>query len=253
MGAGSDHQVAAQRIRLSRFIGLLDEMSQTSIVQYDFSVRLALLFASILRARQAGRSVELLADEFCVEEIALISRTLIEIVVNAAYLQYAEDSEIDRYLYSDPILVSDDTARLRHTLTAHARRRSLGIARENAVQTIRRLIRREDDHSWSKKTLLQRVDVKSDTPIMSLLVTTMNSRAQAASLNLFSSLAPYLTALDTMSIVPSANRQSELAEALFGVNLSLMTLSLYLNSFLRLKADDAIEAAGASQMILQKS
>jgi hypothetical protein len=231
-------------------------MSQTSIVQYDFSVRLALLFASILRARQAGRSVELLADEFCVEEIALISRTLIEIVVNAAYLQYAEDSEIDRYLYSDPILVSDDTARLRHTLTAHARRRSLGIARENAVQTIRRLIRREDDHSWSKKTLLQRaetIDVKSDTPIMSLLVTTMNSRAQAASLNLFSSLAPYLTALDTMSIVPSANRQSELAEALFGVNLSLMTLSLYLNSFLRLKADDAIEAAGASQMILQKS
>ena len=248
MCSGSDSQLAAQLVRLGRFIGLLDDFYQSSVMQYEFSVRLALLFASILRVRQASRSVQLLAEESCIEEINAITKTLIEIVVNAAYLQYADDLEIDRYLHSDSHLVSEETERLRLSLAAQPSPRSLRIFKQNTAHAIRKLIRSADDHSWSTKTLLQRAqvsDLRSDTPVMSLLVTTMHSRLQDASKNGFSSLAPYLNVLDTMSALRLGNRQSELSVTLFGVNLSLMTLSLYLNSFLGLRADAAIEAARA--------
>ena len=255
MATGTDHQVSVQLMRLDRFVALLDNLYQSSIAEYQFSVRLAFLFASLLRVTQVARSIQLLARESYNEEIASITKPLIEIVVNAAYLQYADDIEIDRYLHSDPFFVSEEIDSLRLQLSAGPIPRSARTLKDNAVQAIRRIIRREEDPIWSGRTLMQRaewVDLRSDTPVMRLLVITMHARVRDASLNTFSSIAPHLDLLDSMAHERWESRQRELTERLFGVNLTLMTLSLYLNSFLRLQADEAIETASGTLRSLRE-
>ena len=254
MSDSRNPQVAIQLSTLSHYIGLLDAMYRTSIVRQEFSVRLAFLYASILKVNQSARSAQVLAEAVYIEEIILLCRTMMETVVNAAYFQYADDLEIDRYLHSDTFTVSDETAFLREQFSAHPPSRSLRAFRDNTVNSVKRMLVRVDEPSWSTKTLVQRAalsDKSNETPVMGLLLQTMHARTHAASRNTFSSLAPYLNSLDTMSVVWSDGRQVELAEALFGVNLSLMTLAVYLNGFLSLNADDAISAAGSSRLSLR--
>ena len=236
----------AHLIRLELFRELLARMYRESIVQYEFSVRLALLFGSVLKVRQAALSVKILAEQMCVEEIITIGRTIVEVVVNAAYLQYAEDIEIDRYLQFDKEFIS----RQKEFLQLHSGTRPVPSIvqklKANALRVSMKIMPKDDDPRWSAQSIAQRAeyaDKVSESPIMALLVKTLHARGHSASHGTFQSMTPFISALETMVVAETNDRFDELTEALFGVNLSLMTLCLYLNNFLNLALDEAIHHA----------
>ena len=105
--------VEAQTVRLDFFLKLLDRMFQEAVGLHESTVPLTLLFASVLKARQAGHAVQLIAQQGYVEEVLSISRTLVEVTVNAAYLQFAGDGELVRYLQFHPESVYQQVGMLR--------------------------------------------------------------------------------------------------------------------------------------------
>ena len=93
--------VAQELLRLEAHRTLLTQMLRVAISQHEPSVRLNLLFASVLKVWRMGGAVQLLTGEAFVEEIQSLSRTMAEVTINAAYLQHAEDEEIDRFHHFD--------------------------------------------------------------------------------------------------------------------------------------------------------
>ena len=238
--------VDAQVVRLDLFLKLLEHMFQEAIAHHEPSVSLTLLFASILKVKQAGRAVQLIAEEGFVEEILSIGRTLVEVTVNAAYLQYAGETELGRYLHFHPEAVYQQTGLLRQ-------RKSLGSS-SGIVRRIGELVARGGalvgsrtaDPNWTSRPLIDRAqlaDHASNIPIMALLVERCYPKGHAAVHGTIQSLDTFLTTLTDMGPEQPEDRLNALAEAMFGVNLSLMTLCIYLNNYFHLGMDDSIDLA----------
>lgn len=248
-------EVNAQTVRLQLLIDLLDRMVRQALNQQDGSVRLTLLFASTLKARQAGMAVLLLAKQGFVEEILSISRTLVEAIVNAAYLQYAGDGELERYLDFHPESQQRRTGMVRHS-------RSLGIA-SGLVQRLSEFVLRTPPApkdpaggSWTAKSLMDRAriaDAGSGLPIMATLVGRCYSRGHAAMHGTVGSLSSFILALSNMKLPSREDRLSPLSQAFFGVNLGILTLCLYLNNYFHLGMDEAIEEATSADSTTRPS
>src|SRR5450631_3754865 len=60
-----------------------------------------MLLATLLKLRKQARACLLLAQEFMVEEILATTRTMAEVIVNAAFLQFADGEELVRFHHFD--------------------------------------------------------------------------------------------------------------------------------------------------------
>ena len=237
--------VNLQVARLTNFSALLERMFQRTIGYQDGSLHLTLLFASILKIRQSARAVHLLSEAGCVEEILSISRTLLEVTVNAGYLQVANSREIERYLQFHPETPN------RFAMVRQTAPRSLGL------QIFRRLShfsmlrvsparRQEPAGTWTSFSLMERAalsDETSEIPVMVLLVQRCFTRGLAAVQGTIGSLDVFVSAIANMEPPRLEGRLAELTEALFGINLCLLTLCMYLNSYFQLHMDVEIDNA----------
>ena len=257
-----EENVRSQVARLTHFSALLERMFERTIGYHDGSIHLTLLFASILKVRQSARAVHLLAEAGCVEEILAIGRTLLEVTVNAGYLQVANGRETERYLQFHPEapnqyapnpygMVRQSVSRSLGSLSSLSSLSSLGsqIARRLSAISLLRLSpapRREPNAAWSAHTLTERASISDETseiPVMALLVQRCFTRGLAAVQGTIGSLDCFVSAIANMEPPRLEGRLAELTEALFGINLCLLTLCLYLNSYFQLHMDLEIDGA----------
>ncbi len=245
----------AQTVRLEHFLELLDRMFAHPGLHQTSSMRHTLLLASILRVKQAARGVQLLAGENCVEEIQTLSRSIVEVTVNAAYLQSAGYEEFQGFLHFQPQAFYQQVAALGDGSPGGGARllgklRTLisgPPARNNAN------LRESADPTWSNKSLRDRAtaaDAAGEIPVMKLLVDRVYPRGHAAMHGTMNSLEPFMAALDKTGRTAGPDRDAQKVEALFGVNLCLFTLCLYLNQSFNLRLDRSLEDAARAHQPL---
>ncbi len=237
--------VNLQIARLTNFSALLERMFERSIGRQDGSTHLTLLFASILKIRQSARAVRLLSEAGCVEEILSISRTLLEVTVNAGYLQAANSREVERYFQFHP----ETPNRYAMARPSPPRAPGLQLFRRIGQLSLFRgspTRRQEPAGTWTALTLMERAavsDQASEIPVMVLLVQRCFTRGLAAVQGTIGSLDVFVSAISSMETPRLESRLAELTEALFGINLCLLTLCMYLNSFFQLQMDGEIDSA----------
>jgi hypothetical protein len=238
-------QVQEQARRLDLFVQLLDRMLRDVMIVDHGSVRQTLLLASLLRVSQAARAVQLLASENCVEEILTIGRTLIEVTVNAAYLYQASEGELQRYLEFHPESLyrrRDNLARERGGKLTTSILQKLG----DLVLAGSSLTRRDADPTWTQRTLLERAhlsDMASQMPIMAPLVQRCFAQSHGAVHGTMGGIDSFVAAVETGGMPGRQDRSEDMVEALFAVNLCLLTVSIYLNGMFDLEMDEAIDEA----------
>jgi hypothetical protein len=237
--------VDAQNVRLGLLLKLLQNMFAVCEGHHTSSPSLTLLFASVLKVEQAARTVQLITEEGYVDEVLSISRTLVEVTVNAAYFQYATPTELEGFIRFQPTFS--------HNRESAGRRLGSGGPSSGVLSLLYDLVRKRQqpsitEPSWTRTTLLARarfVDEMSQIPIMAPLVERCHIRGHAALHGTMGSLRTFVSML-----TPSATDASEnlvaLGEALFVVNLSLLTLCMYLNAYFRLGMDEAIDEAASA-------
>ena len=237
--------VNLQIARLTNFSALLERMFERTIGRQDGSTHLTLLFASILKIRQSARAVRLLSEAGCVEEILSISRTLLEVTVNAGYLQAASSREVERYLQFHP----ETPNRFAMARPSPPRVPGLQLFRRIGQLSLFRgtpARRQEPTNTWTALTLMERAalsDQASEIPVMARLVQRCFTRGLAAVQGTIGSLDVFVSAIANMETPRLESRLAELTEALFGINLCLLTLCMYLNSFFQLHMEDEIDNA----------
>jgi hypothetical protein len=209
-----------------------------AISQHEPSVRLILLFASVLKLQQMEKAVQLLAEEAFVEEIQALSRTMAEVTINAAYLQNAEDEEIDRFQHFDTQSAFKHANRLRPHTTTKLTAVELRII-EKVADNARLLTGRKDsDPSWSKRAIMQRAehsDGISRLNLMALLALTSYPHGHSAIHATFDALEHFISSLHgKMQETLEDKRQEGLFVALSSVNFTLSVMCFYLNSFFHL-------------------
>ncbi len=231
--------VDAQVLRLEQFIRITNDIVRNPALHETSSVVHTLLMASILKMASAGEAVRVLANSCSVEEILAIGHTMLEIVVNAAFLQHASEKEVESYLHFRP--------------ETRVQTSTQNGAPPSALQRFRDKFRwsskdnnKEEIPAWSRMSLRERAqfaDEASNIPVMSLLVARCSTRGQAAVRGSVGSLDYFVAALTNPSEAQPENRLAGLTEALFGVNLCLFTFSFYLSSYFDLRLDRVIEQA----------
>jgi Family of unknown function (DUF5677) len=65
--------------------------------------RVTVLLGALLKASESARAILILGNSGFVDEMNVLMRTMVELVINAAYLQYARDAEFKRFLHHDAI------------------------------------------------------------------------------------------------------------------------------------------------------
>ena len=235
--------VNGQMARLTEFRHLLDQIFQDALGFHNGSARSTLLLASMLKVEQSARAVEVLASAGCVEEIQSISRTLVEVTVNAAYLQYANQKETERFLQFHPESVQQygmPGQRGGRTVSGEIMRRLGGLVTPNGKNA---------DPNWSSMSLLDRArfsDEVSNIPVMTLLVQRCYGRGHAAVHGTIGALDTFVQEVNMMQATRVETRLAALNEALFSVNLCFLTLCMYLNGHFGLRMDHAIGLAASS-------
>ncbi len=240
--------VNAQLVRLDMFLHLLDRIFQAS-APYASSAQLTLLVASILKLQQSGRAVKLLAEEELIEEILAIGRTLVEVTVNVCYLQCANPHELQRFLAFHP----EAQYRYAGMMQASAARSSAkGLMRRvgDVLSSFRAPTRSHTaEPDWTHRSLAQRAQISDEgtkIPVMSLLLSRCYPRGDAAVHGTMGSLDSFVETLRSQRMPVRQDRYKELSEALFGVNLTLMSFSLFLDEYFDLGMHEAIDQISAA-------
>ncbi len=224
-------------------------MFEQATDRQDASVQNTLLLASVLKVQQTGRAIEVLADAGCVEEIQTIGRTLVEITVNAAYLQASGDKEVERYLRFQPRRVYEQVGMLRSGREGDIAAGVLDKIKSLVVGTGLAKAKENTDPSWTAKSLLERAQISdkaSHIPVMDLMVRRCYPRGHGAVHGTVDSLRPFISEVMPSEEAKPGDRQTAMIDALFSVNLCLFSLCTYLNEFFRLSMDEALQDAAAT-------
>ena len=239
-------EIDAQTVRLEHFCELLDRMFKRPGMHQQGSAQHTLLLASILKVKQTARGVELLAGAECVEEIQALSRSLVEVTVNAAYLQRAGFEEVQRFMQFQPERLYSNAALLGDGRSGGLAAGVLGKLKGLMLQRAAPAHRENGDPTWTGRTLRERAeiaDANSGAPVMKLLMDRVYPKGHAALHGTMDSLEPFIAALDQSGRRGQPDRHAAKVEALFSVNLCLFTLCIYLNQAFRLRMDTMIEDA----------
>ena len=240
----------SQIVRLDHFISLLQGISEASAVPNDASMRGTLLHASVIKVINSGMAVRMLANAECVEEILTIGRTMVEVSVNAAYLQHAAPREFERFLHFHPESAAKNVTMLPSPIETPRREHVVSRLGKKILRSLPTLPSKRVDPSWSSRSLLERAtiaDESNNIPVMNLLVRRCYPRGHAAMLGAVDSIGYFIAALHGSDDASHEVRTVALTEAIFGVNLCLFTLSFYLSAFFRLNMDRAIEQAARAE------
>ncbi len=196
--------------------------------------------------------MQLLGGENCVEEIAAISRALVEVIVKAAYLQDAGYEELQGSPHFQPEAFYQSVAAL-----GDGSPRSAGLLGKLRTQVTgppasnpARLLE-SGDPTWSDKSLREgaaAADAGSGVPVMKLLIDRVYPRAHAAVHGTMGSLEPFFAPLDRTGRTQRPDRDAQKVEAVFSVNLCLFTSRLYHGFGLRM--DRGIEGAARAHQPL---
>ena len=115
----------------------------------------------MLKVDSSAEAILLLGQHYYVEEIAVLNRTLSEVVVNACYLLIADELEVTRYVKFDFVKSVSRTEKLRNHLPDPVEQspdlvasvfRMSKEAREATQRT-------EKDNGWSQHSLQQRAEI----------------------------------------------------------------------------------------------
>ena len=220
--------VAQELLRLEAHAVLLKEIYRLGVGKCEPSVRLALLFATVLKLLRMVEAVELLAREQFVEEIQSLGRTMAEVTINAAYLQSAEDEEVDRFQHFDTQSAFKHAARLRPHATTKLS--AVDLKRIEEVAEKARLLtgRKDADASWSKRTLLQRAEYSDKITrldIMKLLVLTSYAHGHSAVHGTYDAMDVFISSFNESQMHSQDKREEGLFVAVASVNYSLYIMS----------------------------
>jgi hypothetical protein len=239
--------VAQELLRLDAHTTLLSKIYGLAIGQHEPSVRLMLLFGSILKLLRMTKAVQLLASEVFVEEIQAMNRTMAEVTVNAAYLQDAEDKEVARFQHFDIQSAFKHATRLRPHTTIKLPVTDLKKIEEVASDARLLTGRKDSDLSWSTRNLVQRAEYSDGVThlnMMTLLVLSSYPQGHSAIHGTFAALEIFIESVGTMQVPLGGERKEGLFIALFGVNFTLSVMCFYLNSLFHLDLEKAIIHAG---------
>lgn len=239
--------VAQELLRLEAHATLLSKIYGLAISQHESSVRLMLLFGSILKLLRMTKAAQLLASEGFVEEIQAMNRTMAEVTVNAAYLQDADDKEVTRFQHFDIQSSFKHATRLRPHTTIKLP--SADLKKIEEVASDARLLtgRKDSDPSWSTRNLVQRAEYSDGIThlnIMTRLVLTSYPQGHSAIHGTFAALETFIESVGTMKVLLSDERKEGLFIALFGVNFTVSVMCFYLNSLFHMDLEKAIIHAG---------
>lgn len=239
--------VVQELLRLEAHRTLLTQMYRMAICRLEPSVRLTLLFASVLKLLQMERAVRALAVEDFVEEILSLNRTMAEVTINAAYLQVAEDEEIERFHHFDTQSAFKHAANLRPHVTKVSSAEVLQKM-QTAVDKARMITGRKDsDPSWSKRRLLQRAQYSDNitrVDLMAQLVRTAYAYGHSAVHGTYDALDFFISTLEMAQAPSDETRQEGLFLAISSVNFVLCTACFYMNSRFRLNLESEVIKAG---------
>jgi hypothetical protein len=172
-----------------------------------------------------------------VEEILVITRTMTEVIVNSAYLQFANDEELARFHHFDAQSLYRHSEKLRPITS-----RELSVEQEADLQRFvaeaRSLTQLTDKaQSWSRthSTLISRaecVEEKIADSFIPALVLTAYNWAHRAVHGTGDALRPFYSALGSGEVPVSAERLEEIRMALSFVSFCLETFAFFFDRFL---------------------
>lgn len=217
--------------------------------------RLLILLATSLKLRKQARACLLLAQEFLVEEILATTRTMAEVIVNAAFLQFADGEELIRFHHFDTQSLYKHSEKLRPIAS-----RELTVEQEAELQGLvaeaRGLTRLTDKAlSWSRThpALISRADCvegKMPNSFMPALVLTAYGWAHRAVHGTGDAIRPFYRALGSGEVPLSAERLEDVRIALSLVTFCLQTYALFIDRFLH--QDRQVEILAISRQIARE-
>ncbi len=229
--------IHTERLRIEGFQVLLLERHRDALSTCLPEQKTLVLVASLLKLRKQSRACLLLAQEFMVEEILATSRTMAEVAINAAYLQFAGDEELQRFQHFDTQSLYKHSERLRPITS-----RELSAEQEADLQGIvaeaRRITQLSDKaQSWSRTHagLIARAEcVESHMPdsMMPGLVLTAHNLAHRAVHGTGDTLSPFYNALGNGEVPLTPERLEDLQKALSLVVFCLEAYALFCDRFL---------------------
>jgi hypothetical protein len=212
------------------------------------SFRRLILLASTLKLREQARAACILATEGFIEEILSIARTMVEVAVNAAYLQFAEEAEIGRYMNFDIQTLNKHANNLRPHLGYKLSEATRLEIERNVTEARIRTGLPDKAQNWSTKAgLIQRADFADERlgdNSISMLVRTVLAWSHRAAHGTHTSLIPFYDAFGNGTVPETAERLDEMTIALRGVNFCVYTFGLFLDRFLHYGKQTEITAAG---------
>jgi hypothetical protein len=229
--------IQTELIRINGLRDLLFARHREVLASSAPDERLLILLATLLKLRKQARACLLLAQEFMVEEILATTRTMAEVIVNAAFLQFADSEELVRFHHFDTQSLYKHSEKLR-PLTS----RELTVEQEAELQGFvaeaRSLTQLADKaQSWSRThpTLISRADCvegKMADSFMPALVLTAYSWAHRAVHGTGDAIRPFYGALGSGEAPLSAERLEEIRIALSFVTFCLETYAFFLDRLL---------------------
>jgi hypothetical protein len=179
-----------------------------------------------------------MAQEFMVEEILAISRTMAEVAINAAFLQFAEEEELKRFHHFDAQSLYKHSQRLR-PITSRTLSDEEEAKLQKAVEEARQITQLSDKaSSWSKThaTLIARAEFIetcfADSMMRALALTTYNWAHRAVH-GTGNALSPFYKALGSGEVPLTSDRLEELQKALSFVVFCLDIYAFFCDRFLR--------------------
>jgi hypothetical protein len=239
--------IQTELIRIESFRDLLFARHREVLSSSAPDERLLILVATLLKLRKQARACLLLAQEFMVEEILVTTRTMVEVAVNAAHLQFADNAELDRFHHFDA-----------QSLYKHSEKLRLITSREPSIEQeaeLRLLVAEarsltqlpDRAQSWSRthSTLISRaecVEGKMSNSFMPALVLTAYNWAHRAVHGTSDAVRPFYGALGSGEVPLSAERLEEVRMALSLVTFCLETYAFFFDRFLHQDRQAEIDA-----------
>ncbi len=231
-----------------RYIDLLRLVYEDISAKRSASLESDLLLVHILKALSSADAILLLGRHYYVEEIAILTRTLSEVVVNGCYLLIADDLEVSRFMKFDYVKGLNRTEKLRRHIpdpVEHPQQLVDAITKmsEEARGEIRRT---EKDNSWSQYSLEQRaeiVDKHWTRAAFKTLVLAEAIQGHCAVHSTLSSLTWFIQLAAGSVSTPDEHRSRKLGLALQGTAFCLLTFCAALNERFSLGLDPKLAEA----------
>lgn len=206
--------------------------------------RLDILLASALKSIRTVKAIHLLADLCLAEDISVLSRTLVETVTTACYLQFAPKSELESYRFF--FIVGEHKHHLRFE-EQFGRMNSMDAVDRKAFDDVRSKAlsvtgRKPQSPSWTDVSVAQRaekIDKRLGISLFGDLASTLYLDGHAFVHGTPRSLDFQMQVLEN-GLIDQDELQFQVVLVLHGVALALHAFSIFVNAEHKLSRDAPI-------------